>query len=404
MTPTICEGEILKVEKRAKFGERNIIRYTVLAYINGKQIVLSHVESTNMFGGIADYTVVRQRAMFDTEDTSDFPIEQNEIDATIGARVILAIVGPASAYIIGFKQHPNQVPEIIDADTKKPQAVFQFLGIRAEIKDNGDIQFIHKGAPEISYKPSSSSLIDNNLVGKQLELAAKTGGDATGGNGNDAITPADKMEIVLWEMVKGGGFKIRDAEGQSFLIDRQKKKVTLTNNSLPSWLSPDAPSASSYTGYENEYIEMDKGKGSITIRSTKLTDIKSDGDRKDTTKGSYKAEITKTYSVHIKDNEDRKVDGGFQIAVEKNMSTKVGGSYSVVSKKDISLEGSGGTKLVLKDGKIAFKGGSAELLDLISQAFMILSTTTAAGFGAPLSSVGQFAQLQAQIDAIKGSV
>lgn len=415
----ICEGEILKVEKRAKYGERNIVRYTVMAYIGGKKIVIPHVEAVNMFGGIADYTVVRQRAMFDTDETSDFPVEQNEIDATIGARIILAVLGPTNAIILGFKQHPNQVPEIIDADEKDPQGVFQFLGIRVEVSEEGDIQFIHKGLPSIAYKPGTSSLLDNNVLGEQLALAAESGGDVTGGNGSDAITPADKSEVVLWEMISGGGFKIRDSLGQGFVLAQADNLMTLTNNTIPSWLSPDAPQAANYSGYENEYLEFDKDAGSIEINTSKLTSIISNGDRTESTLGAYSHDVTKTYSVHIQDNEDRKIDGGLELAVEKKISVSVGDSYTIDGKKDLTLDFSG-AKLTMKNGKVAI-GGSAELLDLFDQTLQAMdkiltnieALTVLGNLGLPSSppvNIADFtldqttvAQIKTQLGTIKGS-
>lgn len=405
--PYLVEGEILAVEKRAKVGERNIIRYTVKANLpfNSTQI-LKHVEATNLFGGISDYSVVRHRATFDTDDVSDFPIEQNDADATQGDRCIIAFISGnlLNPIIVGFKQHPNQVPEITDAVDKDPQAVLQYLGIRVVVSDNGDLQFIHKGAPEVTYDPNSGSTLDSDILGLQQEAAGKSGDNSIGGNGNSAIKPADQTEINLFEFLKGGIFRVRDAEGQSFTIDQSTKKITFTNSYLPSWMSPEAPQAGQYTGADNEYIELDKENGSLTIKSSKITNITSDGDRNDTTSGKFIGIVDSAYSYHMKDNADYKIDGGYNISVEKNYKAEVNGNFSVVSKKKAEIEGSGGAKLSLSQGKVALGSSAAELVDMVSKLLNQLSIETYNGFGAPSNGAALYKTMQLQLDQIKGSL
>lgn len=96
-----------------------------------------------------------------------------------------------------------------------------------------------------------------------------------------------------------------------------------------------------------------------------------------------------------------------------------GGDVNVKSTTgNVKLTDSAGATLKLATGKVALGTSAAEIVDLFSKtlaklnsAFTDLSTTTAPGFGAPISSVAQFAALAADIvaikalaDAIKGSV
>jgi hypothetical protein len=87
-------------------------------------------------------------------------------------------------------------------------------------------------------------------------------------------------------------------------------------------------------------------------------------------------------------------------------------SSHTIDSGGVSIKGGGGAKIKdsvggevnIQNGMVAMGNSAAELLDLISQAFTALSTTTAPGFGAPISSVATFAQLSAKIALIKGSL
>lgn len=77
----------------------------------------------------------------------------------------------------------------------------------------------------------------------------------------------------------------------------------------------------------------------------------------------------------------------------------------------VKLVGSGGAELNLTGAQVALGSPAAEVVDLLSQTVDMLtniatdlSTTTAAGFGAPISSVAAFAALIPQIAAIKALV
>jgi len=72
-----------------------------------------------------------------------------------------------------------------------------------------------------------------------------------------------------------------------------------------------------------------------------------------------------------------------------------------IKEKEVTVTESGGGIMKMKDGKIKYGGTSDELLDLLSQTLDKLSKTTAAGFGAPINTVADFAALKAKVDAIK---
>lgn len=82
---------------------------------------------------------------------------------------------------------------------------------------------------------------------------------------------------------------------------------------------------------------------------------------------------------------------------------KDGASFELAGGAVTAKDKSGGT-LKLADGKVGLGGSAAEVVDLLSQALDKLSTTTAPGFGAPISTVADFAMLKAKADQIKGGV
>ena len=70
------------------------------------------------------------------------------------------------------------------------------------------------------------------------------------------------------------------------------------------------------------------------------------------------------------------------------------------SGKEIKLSENGGSELIMKDGKIKF-GSTEEAVALLIEICDVLSQTVASGFGAPISSVAQFAALKTRIEGIK---
>lgn len=80
------------------------------------------------------------------------------------------------------------------------------------------------------------------------------------------------------------------------------------------------------------------------------------------------------------------------------------GAKLTLSATEASLLDTTGAGIKVSNGLIAIGNASGELLDLIDQAFTALSTQTAAGFGAPTSTVGNFVQLAVLIKLLKGSL
>jgi hypothetical protein len=77
------------------------------------------------------------------------------------------------------------------------------------------------------------------------------------------------------------------------------------------------------------------------------------------------------------------------------------GSSKIEYQQTFDIAGTATEFISMGAGKVAIGNGAVELVDIVTQALQVLSTTTAPGYGAPISSVGQFAQLYAQLIALK---
>lgn len=428
MIPYIVEAEILIVEKKAIIGESNKIRYTCQAKMPSEDgsslLLLPGVEAPTAFGGIADYFNMRHRASFDSSDYSSIAIEQNERDAAVGDRCLIAFINGSimNPKIICFLQHPNQTPEITGANDKEPQAVLQLLGMRVEIDEEGQMRLIHKGAPKVVFDAQDSTLLDSDLLGIKQELTAKTGGSDVGGNNNPQVEPAEDSEVTMIEMLAGGLFRVRDQEGQAIEFDRENGTMFFSNSYLPSTLSPDAPQAARITGEDNEYILFDKNEGMLEFQGSKLLSLIALKDRSESTGGDHENETKGSYDLTIGKNETRKVTGESSLDIQRSWKVNVNESTDILSKGGISIKDGAKGGFVSKNGKVAIGGASAELLDLVSklmeqiskldQALQVHLHTGNLGFPvSPPTNVADFVlnqteveKLKVQLGTIKGSL
>lgn len=77
------------------------------------------------------------------------------------------------------------------------------------------------------------------------------------------------------------------------------------------------------------------------------------------------------------------------------------GSATIGKDGAISIKNSVGSLVITPAGQLELKGAADGLVDLLVQAFQALSTQTAAGLGAPTSTVATFAQLAVKAQALK---
>jgi len=180
-------------------------------------------------------------------------------------------------------------------------------------------------------------------------------------------------------------------------------KTKSEDNTLPEVFKRTTPSNRGFYSPAGHLVELDDGEDAAgTNKGIRIT---SAGGNKITlledttapqglitieTSGGAKLEVDGTNGITV-------VDG-------------VGNEVAMTSSGIKLTEFSGGT-LNLSTNKVALGNSTLETVDVISQtlqfladAFTALSTTTAPGFGAPISSVAQFATYATQASALKTQV
>jgi hypothetical protein len=431
----LYEGDIIKVQPRAD-GERNVIRYTCKVEMeNGSQVILPNVQEMTPFGGISDYFRKRSRASTDDGNPFDVGFDQEKLDATIGERVYITFVGGniMKPVIVGFSQHPNQTNEFEDENPSDldPQLILQYLGIRIEADEKGQVRFIRKGAPQVKYEPQATG----------TSVPAST--EPVKGGGNPAVVDADETEITLWEMLENGIFRIRDHEGQMIEIDRVKKRIYISNNDLKSVEDAAVGPASgglqmAANATDAEYVLLDKDKELVLINAREIAQIYSFNRRKDVTEGLHRHKvggnsvwiIGEDELVDVKGDRIHTVEGDDDLAVtgDRVLNTdgdeirtvggdcaeEIGGDWNVKCDGDINLEGSGGAVMKLGGGKVGIGGPAAELLALLEKTLIqldgcllqiqALTVPTLLGPSGPPLNAGNFAQLSAEVTKIKADL
>lgn len=406
--PYPVRGEIIKVQESFKNG-RKIIRYLCSAEMpNGSRQLIPNVEMVSSFGGIGDYT--QRRARSTTDDGNKLPPQTNDeaMAHTIGDRVVISFLGGSIQFpvITGFLQHPEQTNEFDkDPVSLDPQAVLQYLGIRIEVSDTGAIRFIKKGAPKVKYT-AGSAVPSLPAVGPSSGIK---------GNDNKALEPAADTEVVLWEMLDEGVFRLRDSDGQMIELDRSSGTITLSNGGLKS--TEDASSVSPGSS-DAESIIFDNSANSIEITTRKLLSINSLDAREDVTEGDYSHDITGNSSVTIGGDETLSIDGNQEVSIQQDAKLSIKGGYkaSVMGKTELSSTGgieleAAGAKLKLANGKVGLGGPAAELLDLLDQqldaiiqnAPTFVSTAVGPGVLNP-AVVATLTQIKTLLGTIKGGI
>lgn len=450
----IHEGMILKINDYPKNASgRRFITYTVR--VNKEDTTNGYIDcpgvrAATMFGGIADYIQTRHRAS-QTDGGAERAtriFNQEAENAKIGDHVYIAFIGgnQSRPVIVGFAQHPDQIDEFPDDPVSdyKPQTVFQHLGFRIVVDEDGQVTLIHKGAPKI---------VDTGAGGAAGAALAAAGGALAALSGatpenpalgdlaaSDAVTEPETTEITLLEFLKAGVFRIRDAEGQMIEIDRTKKRIYISNNDLTSLEDPTKPPASggnqiSSNSTDAEYVLLDKDKEMILINTRKLlelysfdrfkqvtegdssthtkgdTKIKLDGDEDTAIDGSRTVKIDGDWSVTVKGDITIKTDGDATIDAKGDVTAKSGGDVDIEAKGNAAIKAggtisgaaSGGAAFKVGQGKVGLGASTAEVVDLLSQTLDQLSQSLG-NLGFPLSNAAAFAALKILADGIKGGI
>lgn len=436
--PYMVEGEIVSVQPSPMAQKKNVVRYLCLVDMpNGSRILVPNVIASTVIGGIDDYFQVRSRTSTDSGEEFQPDANDNNDNARIGDRVYISFIGGniSKPIIIAYAQHPDQTQEFEKPEDLRPQAVFKYLGMRFDFKDNGVMTITHYGAPEVKYvKAGGIELPDlsvPSLGGEENPIPPD--------KENKAIVPAAPEKRTMVEFHDTGGLQIRDSLNQLVDVNTAQGRIYIANNDVQA--GPQIETNDT----DSEYVLLDRAKELVLINARKTAQIYTFGDRKDVTEKDHSHVISGNEVITISGNKEDTISGSLTESITGDYKQTVSGNYTVDSKgewvqnfvgavkidtKDamtltaatnITAKTAGTASLILDGATVALGAAGIELLKMVSdtqQALMdtltaILAQThgTAMGPSSPPINAADFAKLlgtvtglKAQLDAITGSL
>lgn len=307
---------------------------------------------TFKFGGVYNYEEYVSRGFTPGTVKSS----ETDVQAKVGDKVIVAYIrgNATSGVILGFLKHEARKP-VLQKQKLGTDIAYrsEFNGIETFIDEKGQYKQVFKGQP--------TNLADlNKAVDSTLAKPA------------------------VYDYKKGGSYYKWELDGSYELSD---------NSGVTSYTDPfkEGDAFASKADTVSQLIRLDKAKGQILVQSgnTKLTINK-------------KAE---SYSI-VNKITDIKSATSFTLKtkttlIDTTTSFEVNTAKTYVHGGPIEMN-SGSAIMTLKNGKIKIQGATDELLNLFSETLGVLARTTAAGYGAPIDTVADFAQLKVRLNNIKG--
>ena len=224
------------------------------------------------------------------------------------------------------------------------------------------------------------------------------GDPATGLGKGIRITTSDKSKIHISEDATDGKITLERKEGAIIEVDGVNDKIKIESN------SGDKLSVAASDGIQGD---TPAGQGTSLSFNSGVVEIRGSNSKFTMGPDGYALEdqngnkvTTSSTGIEAETSSGTKVSLTADTVAAENPA----GSKMELTPTDVSVLNAAGAGFKASNTQVAIGGPSAELVDLIVQAFQALSTQTAAGFGAPTSTVGQFASLLAQAQTIKGSL
>lgn len=415
--PYLYEGEVLDIINQDGNSTAPFIRYICRVELgNGSDAIFKNVESTTLFGGIADYFQIRQRVSKDSGNALKV-VNRNSENARIGDRVLISFVGGniQRPMIVGWLQHPNQIVEFDGSKAKdlKPQALLQYLGTRFVWGDKGQFTVIHKGAPEIK-EVEGGGAVGEALSAISGLLGESPSNPALGGE-NPAVTPAPIEEVTLLEFLEKGIFRVRDSDGQMIELDRVKGRIYISNNDLKSTEDPEAGPASggnlmAINATDAEYVLLEKRRKLVLINARGIAQIYTNNLRKDVTEGDHSHKVGGNSKWLIGGDESITISGSKTDNISGDLGLNIGGAIdikvvdavSIKTGKTAMLELSTGVKLGNAAGDLLkqISEGLDKASQVATQAASIV-VPTAVGPSGPPTNAAQFTQFALDLTKLK---
>lgn len=341
--PYLVSGEVIRISidkdnkilAPLKDGEKTdrAVSYDVLVdWPNGSRTVLSKVVQACMFGGIGDFFQSRLRASFDSTNQHTLPEKQadsKKTTTTLGSRVIIAFIcgDTRKPVIIGHLPHPQRAFDIPDKTKNETQSKFAYKGIECWINDAGEMKFVARGSPAEATENSKTELKERKDVGpKELakrESIAPLPSPAIVANvppkllSKPSLIPTENTNLKYPDakyttesgFLELGEWYIVDSEGQTIMLDRDSKTLTLTNG-----LST---------------IQLDKAHKKVFIQSEGDLEVTSKLDYVLSCLGNKHQTITKNEWYAIKGDEFRSVGNTRTTNIIDKDTSEVGSEWTV---------------------------------------------------------------------------
>ena len=430
--PYLMEGQIVSV--MPDDGHNNIRYICQVVLPNGSSTLLANVISGSMFGGIGDYMQIRHRSTTDESSSSTSyagntfnPSDQSNVNnSKIGDRVIIACLNAdiRRPVIIGYLPHPNQTFQFEDYDpvSLKPQTVVRYLGLEFIVDEDGQVQIIHNGAPEVSEVANATPTVPSTP-------------DAGDNDNNPALIAQPSTERTIVELLAGGIYRVRDADGQIIEINRDKKRIYISNNNLKSTddISDSALSSgqSPTDDIDAESILLDEDKQSVMINARKIAQVHSLDQRHDITDGNFINEVNKNATLTVKGDQGETIKGSLTENITGSWTITVANNKIVVDTNGISIADVTGNKVVtsksgvkiseatgaganFSSGKAAIGGKGGELFDIVNKILTQLdkilmgierlTVGTALGPSSVPINVADFIAAQTELKAVATSI
>lgn len=175
------------------------------------------------------------------------------------------------------------------------------------------------------------------------------------------------------------GIRVTTAGGTSISVEDRADRIEIAT-AFGDKLSVDSKEGIQASTPTGTSLSMKNGEVSLEASGTKI-ELKAD-------------------SFYTKD-----VAGNTVISSPDSIEVKaVSGSKVVLSSTGVKVSDPSGAGLNIDSGKVALGGPAAEVVDILATFLQELSTDTFAGFGAPAGKAALYAQLNAKLQIIKGSL
>lgn len=335
--------------------------------------LFAHAEDMTQFGGVSNYSerIWKGTTTFTRSDIANLALTFEPLNKLNGDVVYIQFIGGDINFpiIVGGAKHSSNAVACATL-TDGPRFKTRFNGITKEINKDGEYTWTKANG---AYTPVPLPDIEGNAIVIQDQFAVLPGFQEavkiTLGNQFDYkmkmnVTPGNGMEISIDGIADE--LKVTTLIGASFSINGISDKIE----------------AKTFAGMA---FSLDGLSDKMELKALTGASITVDG---------------------LSDEVALKTTAGAQLTVSGTSGVSIKdalGDALTLGTGAVELKNATGAKISFDAaGFIKLGNNSGDVLAILGEAFTALSTQTAAGFGAPTSTVADFAQLLIKLKLISG--